>query len=269
MNFDSPIQFVDAPCFHSDGADWILAPIDFPDSSEHCAMLSKAAEEAAFRQMNFLKCKAESVRQRIELTSDGNPADVQDLLARSLAIRNRIVIANIKLVAFVIKTRTRRWQRDILSFRELESSGCLQLIRSVDSHDFTKARFSTFAVPRIAWALNVACKTGLRAHERFRGEKFKGHLEGLHSSDDAVSRIENAEQVRIIVAKLSAREGDLLAMRYGLRGGSPMTFAEVGAAVGVSKQRVQQLEAVAIDKAREACEVRKSLRREHATTCER
>jgi RNA polymerase primary sigma factor len=50
------------------------------------------------------------------------------------------------------------------------------------------------------------------------------------------------DELRRRVDALPHREAEILRFRYGLREQQPMTFAQVGAAVGISRERVRQLE---------------------------
>jgi RNA polymerase primary sigma factor len=48
------------------------------------------------------------------------------------------------------------------------------------------------------------------------------------------------------VSELPRREAQILQFRYGLKGGRPMTFEQVGSILGVSRERVRQLETRAL-----------------------
>jgi len=53
-------------------------------------------------------------------------------------------------------------------------------------------------------------------------------------------------EVRRRVAALPHREADIVRLRYGLDGAAPMTFEQVGGRLGVSRERVRQIEARAL-----------------------
>lgn len=61
-----------------------------------------------------------------------------------------------------------------------------------------------------------------------------------------------AEQLRALLAHLTERERDIIASRFGLDGRRPERLAEVGARLGVSAERVRQLEERALAKLRSA-----------------
>jgi len=59
-----------------------------------------------------------------------------------------------------------------------------------------------------------------------------------------------AQQLRALLAHLSERERDIIAARFGLDGRRPERLAEVGSRLGVSAERVRQLEERALAKLR-------------------
>ena len=57
---------------------------------------------------------------------------------------------------------------------------------------------------------------------------------------------------RILRAALTTRELAVLTRRYGLDGGEPQTLARIGAALGVTRERVRQIERLALDTVRQS-----------------
>lgn len=58
------------------------------------------------------------------------------------------------------------------------------------------------------------------------------------------------EQVEAVLSRLPHREADILRMRYGLEDGETHTLEEVGRKIGVTRERVRQLEAQALNRLR-------------------
>jgi RNA polymerase primary sigma factor/RNA polymerase sigma factor len=61
------------------------------------------------------------------------------------------------------------------------------------------------------------------------------------------------EQVEKILSRLDDRERKIIVSRFGLdHDREPLTLKEVGSEMGVTKERIRQLESRALDKARQA-----------------
>ena len=58
------------------------------------------------------------------------------------------------------------------------------------------------------------------------------------------------ELVKEVLATLDARESRILAMRFGLDNGQPKTLEEVGARLGVTRERIRQIQEQALQKMR-------------------
>ncbi|NJL93211.1 MAG: sigma-70 family RNA polymerase sigma factor [Anaerolineae bacterium] len=58
------------------------------------------------------------------------------------------------------------------------------------------------------------------------------------------------EQVELVLERLPPREAEILKMRYGLDDGETHTLEEVGKKIGVTRERVRQLEAQALNRLR-------------------
>ena len=67
---------------------------------------------------------------------------------------------------------------------------------------------------------------------------------------DAASRQLLKEQIRSALGVLSEREREVLEMRFGLQDGQDHTLEEVGKHLGVTRERIRQIEAKALRKLR-------------------
>lgn len=65
---------------------------------------------------------------------------------------------------------------------------------------------------------------------------------------DVVSDGLRHEKIHELVDALPDREADILRKRYGLAGAAPMTFDQIGMALGVTRERVRQIERRALGK---------------------
>ena len=67
---------------------------------------------------------------------------------------------------------------------------------------------------------------------------------------DVVSRREEGRELEEALTILRPRERDILFLRFGLSGEDPLTLDEIGRRMGITRERVRQIEAVALSKMR-------------------
>ncbi len=219
-------------------------------------LLSREQEAHLFRRMNYLKYKA--ARMRDELNLNHPKIRVMDriekLYSEVVATKNQIIRANLRLVVSIAK---RHVQQNGTLF-ELISDGNISLIRAVEKFDFALGnKFSTYAT----WAIMKNFARSIPG-ERVQLDRFRtGHEElfGATSDErtDAVE-LETAQtrreaEVEKILRHLDQREREIVARRFGLdRDLEPRTLKEIGQELGVSKERIRQIEARALAKLRQA-----------------
>jgi RNA polymerase primary sigma factor len=76
---------------------------------------------------------------------------------------------------------------------------------------------------------------------------------------DEIVKHNDSELMREVLATLNAREGRILAMRFGLDNGRPKTLEEVGNRLGVTRERIRQIQEQALQKMRVKIENRDHL----------
>jgi RNA polymerase sigma factor (sigma-70 family) len=64
------------------------------------------------------------------------------------------------------------------------------------------------------------------------------------------SQMVTRDEVRQLLSRLEPRERDIIAAHYGLAESHPATYEQVGSRMGLSKQRVRQIEQAALAKLR-------------------
>ena len=69
--------------------------------------------------------------------------------------------------------------------------------------------------------------------------------------DEEVMNFDNLEQMHDLLAQIDHRAATILRLRFGLDGEEPMTLKEIGKRVGLTRERVRQIEHEAIGKLRE------------------
>jgi RNA polymerase primary sigma factor len=66
--------------------------------------------------------------------------------------------------------------------------------------------------------------------------------------DHYVHRVEREKQLNRLLTPLTAREQAVIRMRFGIGSDKIMTLVEIGEQLGLSRERVRQIEAVALRK---------------------
>jgi RNA polymerase primary sigma factor len=88
------------------------------------------------------------------------------------------------------------------------------------------------------------------------GEEDDSHLgdfipdDQALSPDEAAAKVMLRQQLEAVLSTLSEREAEVLRMRYGLDDDPPRTLEDVGKALGVTRERVRQIEVKALRKLR-------------------
>ncbi|MBX6313414.1 MAG: sigma-70 family RNA polymerase sigma factor [Isosphaeraceae bacterium] len=214
-------------------------------------LLTREQEMHLFRKMNFLKYQAAKLRDQIDPTR-AKTADldaIERLQEEALAVKNQIISANLRLVVSIAK----RHVGPNNNFFELVSDGNMSLIRAVEKFDYARGnKFSTYA----SWAI---MKNFARTipEENYRRDRFvTGHEEMFESAAD--TRIDeheyesalrrNREAVKGMLGRLDERERRIIISRYGLDGAKEQTLEQLGRELGITKERVRQIESRAQDK---------------------
>ena len=74
--------------------------------------------------------------------------------------------------------------------------------------------------------------------------------ETVPSVENQLIRSSFEEQMRALVSELDAKEREVIEMRFGLGGDEPKTLQEIGEALGLSRERIRQIESKAKEKLR-------------------
>jgi RNA polymerase primary sigma factor/RNA polymerase sigma factor len=141
---------------------------------------------------------------------------------------------------------------------ELISDGNFTLIRAVDSFDTHKGnRFSTYATFALmkGFARSVPEMLSV-AHEAVHGDAYLASVPESATPRFA-AELADRDEVHQLMSRLERRERDVIAAHYGLSEdglseGRPATYEQVGSRMGLSKQRVRQIEQSALAKMRAA-----------------
>jgi len=215
-------------------------------------LLSADEEQQLFRRMNYLKYRANALRVRLDPDSPDVAVmdQVEHLLARASQVRDQIIKANMRLVIAIVK----KFVTPKHSFDDLLSDGIVSLMQAVDKFDYSRGfRFSTYAYRAIA---RNAYRTINDAHKEDSRYDF-AISEDLTSlpEQDRTSLLGEQQWTRMrtllgnLLPHLDRREQFILRGRFALGAHREVrTFQCLADKLGVSKERVRQLEQRAIAK---------------------
>jgi RNA polymerase primary sigma factor/RNA polymerase sigma factor len=221
-------------------------------------LLTREQEVYLFRKFNYLKYRASKLREQLELSRPKSSLmdEIERLYDAAVAVKNQIVLANLRLVVSIAKRHVTQTEE----FFGLVSDGNMSLIRAAEKFDFSRGnKFSTYA----SWAImkNFArtIPHEFKHRDRFRtssDEMFVGtedERRGQYEQESA-QRLREM-QIDKILSRLDEREQQIIISRFGLgHRAEPRTLKEVGAQMGVTKERIRQIEARALSKLRVAAE---------------
>ena len=190
-------------------------------------------------------------------------AQEAELLERTrngdLEARNKLVEHNLRLVAHIIK----KYYSSGEDPDDLISIGTIGLIKGISTFDASKqVRLTTYASRCIENEIlmyfrsskKLSCEVSLE--EPIEPDSDGSALalkDVLSCNDDALERIELNDRIRLIsgaMQVLEPREKEIISLRYGLGGHTPLTQREVARLHGISRSYVSRIEKKALQKLR-------------------
>ncbi len=253
------IPFINSPVFER----WRIHPLQQFDISlqrlESTTWLDRREELLWFRLMNYKKFRANQWRGRLSLDDANIEAmdRLECLLADANEIRNRLLTVYVKLGASLAA----RFANSVFAMDELSSEANSVLIRCIEKFDADRGfRFSTYATHSV--------RRRLGRYVKGRSQRAvcmpQNLLEAIANDEerwtyDREREVTNCfREIERLMGQLNEREERIVRARYGLASQlKPQTLQSLAAELGVSRERVRQLEQRALGKlARMAKEAR-------------
>jgi RNA polymerase primary sigma factor len=237
-------------------------------SNYEMPLLTKEQEQHLFRKMNFLKYRASKMLSEMNLPSGLiNYAKLRvetlDQIEASLKEANQVkellIRCNMRLVTSIAKRHSGQAE----NFFELLSDGNISLMRAVEKYDYSRGfKFSTYA----SWAIMKNFARSIpdekNRRERFvtgNEEVFDAAVDKRTDEQECLAAAQHATQkVNHLLEFLEPREREIIRMRAGLDNGADgMTLEKIGEKLGITKERVRQLNVRAMKKLRTIVEQHK------------
>lgn len=222
-------------------------------------LLTREQEYHLFRKMNFLKCRASLLREKLDTHEPRSTMmdEIEKLYQQAVDVKNQIVQSNLRLVVSIAK----RHMNSSDDFFGLVSDGNISLFRAVEKFDYARGnKFSTYASWAIMKNFARSIPSEFKHKDRFRttGEEVFMAREDTrvdHFAEE-IEQKQRENQINRILGRLDHREQQIIIRRFGLdHSAEPLTLKEVGAELGVTKERIRQIEARAMSKLRDAANV--------------
>jgi RNA polymerase sigma factor (sigma-70 family) len=257
----------EAPEIERPDVSWYRPLMDDPEPGRHgsrstgTVLLSAAEERVLFLQYNYARFRVRELQMEIgpNEPSEDQARELLRWFTTAHRYREQIAETNLALVLAMAK-RTRMSEVD---FADLVSEGNMALLRSVDKFDCGRGfKFSTYACRAILKAFSRQGMKLSKYRQRFPTDfdpamEKSNHVETVRRDRE----LDAAAEIKHIVlnneADLTDVEKTVIFHRFGLDGGenqTPLTLEQVGQIIGVTKERVRQIQNKALEKIRLAVE---------------
>ena len=215
-------------------------------------LLSFAEEQHEFRRLNYLKFVAARLRSTLspQRPSQRKLDEIESLLAEATQAREHIIRTNLRLVV----SNAGKYCSASYGFEDLVSDGSLALMEAVDKFDYRRGfRFSTYATHAIRRSFFRKIERRQKDRQRFvvtDPEVMTAAPDDFEVDHDAPAEHRMMNRVvQSLGEHLTERERRIVEGRFGLNGRSePKTLMELSGELGICKERVRQVEGLALQK---------------------
>ncbi len=177
-----------------------------------------------------------------------------------LNARNKLIESNLKFVANIAKAYRGRG----LSYSELVAEGNYGLIKALKKF---KAEKGNKLISYSVWWIRQSILEAIEKRNKNNTEDYPQDYEEPLISDETNEKVvepsyiytdgqadkeERASTVLDLVRVLNDKEKEIVSRYYGLNGGETETLEEIGADLGLTKERIRQINEKALTKMRAA-----------------
>ena len=214
-------------------------------------LLSRDEEQYYFRRMNWLKFRAAADRRKLDRrrATPGQIDRVEALLTEAETVKAILITANLRLVVSIAK----KFVDATYSFDELVSEGNVALMRAVEKFNFALGnRFSTYATYAVQRHFFRLSQRGRKFRSRFTSDDAALQSQATEPATEDRLSTAQVDSLKTVFAgfleALEPRERRIVVARFGFDGQAPRTFRELGARMGVCKERIRQIQGRAMEK---------------------
>jgi len=266
--------FDDAPDIPAPDTSWycrVMEGFDEPRSAHKLSsvLLTTKQEQALFLQFNYCRYRVAALHKQINKRGRMAPTTTRHMLTwqnKAHMLRDQIADTNLALVLAMAK-RVRLNERD---FSDLVSEGNMALLRAIDKFDASRGfKFSTYGCRAILKSFSRAGMKMTRYRHMFPAE-YDPAME--RSNFSQINRADHeadcAGEIKEIFfdnrADLTDIEQEVIEHRFAMSkpprkkravpDSRPLTLEQVGRIIGVTKERVRQIQNKALTKIRASLE---------------
>ena len=270
--FELPMDFMpNAEFSYRNAEKRIMAPIPEPETTTRrtrapkglhsyltslyeVTLLTREQEQHLFRKYNYTKFRADKLRKQLDVDKPIYTAmdEIESWYDQAVQLKQMIVQCNLRLVVSIAK----RHMKATDDFFTLVSDGNMSLIRAAEKFNYALGnKFSTYA----SWAIMKNFARTIPNEFKHR-DRFRTSLDEMFAfqSDGKTNRqkleredLLRKSEVTKMLNNLDDREQQIIIRRFGLDPQrEPQTLQQVGVEMGVTKERVRQIQAKALKKLR-------------------
>ncbi len=230
-------------------------PSKYLQALKNIPALNREDEMKWFKKYNYLKYLTWHICKNVNLshTSGREIRKAENCLAKAETIKKMIIEANMWLVVSIANKHTISGA----NLFDLVSEGNFSLMRAVEKFDYTKGfRFSTYA----SWVIAKDFARKIPAGKLNSAKETADYPANIHRDfriEPAVdfAAIERAQKnlIEVIKDNLDKREQYIILNHFGLLGTlvKKKTLKQIGDNLDLSKERIRQLELIALQKLRQ------------------